>query len=50
MLDHERQEETVELRAARLAYGAVSVRGALDALRPAITVPTRLEEQLGGSR
>jgi len=39
-----------ELRTARLAYGAVSVRGALDALRPAITVPARLEEQLGGSR
>ena len=39
-----------ELSTARLAYGAVSVRGALDALRPAITVPTRLEEQLGGSR
>lgn len=39
-----------ELSTARLAYGAVSVRGALDALRPTITLPTRLEEQLGGSR
>jgi hypothetical protein len=37
------------LAAARLAYGAVSVRGALDALRSVITLPASLRQQLGGS-
>lgn len=38
------------LSTARLAYGAVSVHGALDALQPAIAVPNRLKQQFGGSR
>jgi len=36
------------LTASRIAYGAVSVAGALKALVPAIAVPARLVKQLGG--
>jgi hypothetical protein len=38
-----------QLAAARLAYGAVSVHGALDALKSVITLPASLRQQLGGS-
>lgn len=39
-----------QLAAARIAYGAVSVRGALEALNPSIALPPHLRQQFGGSR